>query len=145
MTALNMPGAGPERAHDRPWETPAMDDRQLASAAGLTRIAIGAVLVLAPARANRMWLGSDADRPATRTLIRMVGTRDAILGLGLWRAANGGRSTKAWLAYAALADAADGLATLAGWRGLRPGGRTALLGVAAASAASTAALSARAD
>lgn len=122
-----------------------MDDRQLASAAGLTRIAIGAGLALAPARANRMWLGSEADRPAMRVVIRMVGARDAILGLGLWRAANGGRSTKAWLAYSALADAADGLATLAGWRALQPRGRTVLAAVALASSAATAALSARSD
>jgi hypothetical protein len=122
-----------------------MDDRQLAASAGLTRVAIGAGMLLAPSRTSRMWLGAESDRAHARTLVRMLGVRDLLLGLGLWRAANGGRSTKAWLAYGAVADGVDGLAVVSGWRGLRRGGRVAVVVLAAASAAGGAALSARSD
>lgn len=122
-----------------------MDDRQLARSFGLTRIAVGGAMTLLPGRASRVWLGAEAARPATQVVVRALGVRDLLLGVGLWRAANGGRSTKAWLAYGAVADATDGLAGLAGWRALPRSGRRVLVGMAAVAAAAGAALSARVD
>lgn len=122
-----------------------MDDRQLAAGAGLTRVGIGIAMLLAPSRVGRTFLGSEAARPATRMVVRMVGARDLLLGLGLWRAANGGRSTKSWLAYTAIADGADAAAVLGSWRALPRVARSPMLLLAAGSAAAGGLLSARAD
>lgn len=122
-----------------------MDDRQLAAGAGLTRVGIGIAMLLAPRRAGASFLGSEASRPATQAVVRMLGARDLLLGLGLWRAANGGRSTKSWLAYSAIADGADAAALLGSWRALPRVARAAMLPLAAGSAAVNGLLSARAD
>ena len=122
-----------------------MDDRRVAAAAGLARVAVGGGMLAAPRASGRPWLGADALRRTTQAVVRMLGARDLLLGLGLWRAANGGRSTKAWLAYTAAADAADAAAVLLAWRDLPRWRRLLVLGIAAGSAAAGATLSARAD
>ena len=74
-----------------------MDERALARGIGWASLAMGLAL-LAPARASRLFgLGA---RPA---LLRAIGARDLVVGLGLLRCGDRAR----WLRLQALADVAD--------------------------------------
>lgn len=89
-----------------------MEARDLALANARGRMAIGAMLALAPRLAGPMWIGGDADRRATRVLARGLGGRDVALGLGIAIALDRGAPVRGWLEGAALADGVDFVATL---------------------------------
>ncbi len=81
-----------------------MDERALARGIGWASLAMGLAL-LAPARAARLFgLGA---RPA---LLRAIGARDLVVGLGLLRCGDRAR----WLRLQALADVADAALMAAG-------------------------------
>ncbi len=104
----------------------------IAVAAG--RVALGAVALLSPAVVARPWVGED-DGPATAVLGRALGGRDLALGLGLLLAANHDRHLRGWAEAAALADAADVVATLLAFDRLPRRGRLAVLTAAGGAAA----------
>ena len=106
-------------------------DQALLNARG--RMAIGAVMVLAPRLVGPMWIGSDADRRPVKLLARAVGARDVVLGLGLAVALDRGAPVRGWLEGAALADAIDLLATLAAGDSIPKGKRRAVALIASAS------------
>ena len=89
---------------------------------------------------------ASADDPSVETAIRSVGVRDAVIGLGLLRAAlsPGDRSLRAWLLARAACDAGDTLGVgLAIRRGQRTPRFLALGGLALSAAVVGGALAAR--
>jgi hypothetical protein len=106
---------------------------------------IGAILVLAPRLAGRMWIGRDADSRAVKVLARGLGARDVALGLGTAVAIDGGKPARGWLEGAALADAVDLVSTLLARDSIPRGARRAVIATAGASMVSCAVLARRVD
>lgn len=109
--------------------------RDVARALGLLRVALGAVVVLAPRSATRRLLKADTPSPDALTAWRMTGARDVALGLGaLFAARRDSPAVRGWLEAGALADGFDVYAMFCD-RSLRPLVRgAATLSAAAASA-----------
>lgn len=85
-----------------------MEPRTVARILTLGRIAIGAALVVAPARASSGWIGADAERPATQVPLASLGARDVVLGIGgAWA-----EDKRPWLLAAAASDLTDLAVTL---------------------------------
>lgn len=118
-----------------------MNGRLLVLLIAAGRCALGVVALLLPTLPARPWVGaSTAKSPGGKVLARALGARDLALGVGAWRALRrrrGGASE--WVTAGALADVSDAVVTLATWRHLPRGGR-ALVFLAAAGSAGTAAL-----
>jgi hypothetical protein len=87
-------------------------------ALALSRMALGAAMLLAPGPLLRSWLGREAGAPMPCLLARSVGGRDVALGLGTLLALQHQGSVRGWLEATMLADAGDALALLAGSRHL---------------------------
>jgi hypothetical protein len=88
-----------------------MDDTQLALTLARARIGIGVTLVLAPGMSARRLSGHRA-AGIEPLLTRMLGARDAMLGLGTVIAIDRGAPVRGWIEASAAADAADCLACL---------------------------------
>jgi hypothetical protein len=85
-----------------------MEARTVARILTLGRIAIGAALIVAPARASAGWIGADAERPATQVPVVSLGARDLVLGAGgAWA-----DDKRPWLLAAAISDLTDLVVTL---------------------------------
>lgn len=89
-----------------------MDDRDTARMLAWARIGVGSVLFLLPRTSARLWTGREQETFPTNMMVRALGARDAILGVGLATALESGRSASSWLQAGAAADAADALGTL---------------------------------
>lgn len=90
-----------------------MDDRSLATQLAFGRIGAGIALLLAPGLVGTVWLGRDlASRPGTRVLLRALGVRDLVIGLGLQRALSGSGSRRQAIQAGLAADSVDLAATL---------------------------------
>ena len=73
------------------------------------RVAIGIAATLAPGLVSRLQFGSDT--PSQRILVRLLGGRDLVLGLGVLMAARRGSSgVRGWVEAGGLADGIDALA-----------------------------------
>lgn len=88
-----------------------MEDRELATLLGWTRVAAGTAFTLAPAKASKLWMGQNVDSVYTRMAGRSLGARDLALGIGLLQAIRRGTPARGWLEAAVLADAIDALAS----------------------------------
>jgi hypothetical protein len=109
-----------------------MEPRTVVRTLTLGRIAIGAALIAAPARASSGWIGADAERAATQVPLVSLGARDVVLGIGgAWAA-----EKRPWLVGAALSDLADLYMTLR-MREALP--RSGVIGVGALAAGAAAA------
>lgn len=104
-------------------------------ALAVSRITVGAALVLVPSLAARVWVGDGAKQPAARLLARAVGVRDLALGIGTMLALNHDAPVRGWLEAGTLSDTGDGLATLLGIRHLKKRGALFGIGSALSSAA----------
>jgi len=114
--------------------------RRVAAALGLATAAFGVTPLVAPQRFARMF-GFAAPDAATASMMRSLGLRDAVMGLGLWSAAVHGGNYAPWLLGRALTDGGDALAV--GWaagRGWRTRGFLALGALALGATALDAAL-----
>jgi hypothetical protein len=89
-----------------------MDARTLARLSAYGRIAIGAALVVAPARAARGWIGDDGTRPGALVTVTALGARDMVIGAGTARAVGRGSGEHEWLVGSVFCDLADLAATL---------------------------------
>ena len=89
-----------------------MERRLIARNLAWIRVAVGALLLLAPGLLGRLIVGRDASRPVGRMLLRGLAMRDLVLGVGLLRATELGHDDHDWLMFAAASDAVDALATL---------------------------------
>lgn len=105
------------------------------------RCALGVLAMLLPSVPARPWVGATAAGSAGgKVLARALGARDLALGIGAWRALRRRRGgATEWVTAGALADVADAVVTLGSWRRLPRGGRALVL-MAAAGSAATAAL-----
>lgn len=107
----------------------------LARLLGITRIAIGATLVLAPGLISA-WAGPAGRRPGVELITRAAGIRDLIIGWRLVQALDQGDPVRRLLVDGTVADAVDlGAIVLAG-RHLPRLPRLALAGAASGAVAS---------
>ena len=106
-----------------------MDEREMVRALALARVGVGAGMFALPGLTAATWVGRDAKTAGVRTLSRGFGVRDAVIGVGLFRALENGDSDeiRRWLLFGAAADAADLVGTLASWRRLPPVRRALVL------------------
>ena len=97
-----------------------MDEREMARALAISRVGVGASMFALPRLAAGMWVGRESQSAGVRTLSRGFGMRDAILGVGLFRALESGDEDeiRRWLLFSAAADGADLVGMLASWRHL---------------------------
>jgi hypothetical protein len=89
-----------------------MDARTLAKSIAYLRVALGAGLVVAPARSARGWVGEDGTSRAAQVMGIAVGARDVAVAAGTLRALSSGEDAKPWLAASVLCDAADAAANI---------------------------------
>ncbi|MFZ4516735.1 MAG: hypothetical protein ACOYN3_10540 [Acidimicrobiia bacterium] len=88
------------------------DPRRAAIVAGRVRCVVGTLLLFMPRWAARLEFGPSADAPAPSWMLRMLGIRDIVLGLGAIIAASERRGGANWISMAALVDAGDAVACL---------------------------------
>jgi hypothetical protein len=88
-----------------------IDHRQTARAIALGRSAIGATMLITPARLGEAWVGP-GDPAAARVLGRALGARDLALGVGTFRALERGEPVATWVRLGALCDVVDLAATV---------------------------------
>lgn len=112
-----------------------MDHRQVVRILAVTRIVIGAVLVVAPGAAGRRWIGDPATDGRVKVAVRGLGARDVALGLGALRALDRGEPARSWVQLAAVGDVTDAVSSVLAARHLglaRTIGTVATAGAAAA-------------
>jgi hypothetical protein len=112
-----------------------MDLLSLARVHAAGRVAMGAALMLAPARIGGAWVGRLGRRPQAQVVTTALGARDVGIGAGALLALAQGSGARPWIAAGALADAADVAATLRGRGSLPP---LAVAGVSVLAAGSVA-------
>lgn len=95
-----------------------MDDRDTARMLAWARIGVGSVLFLMPRMSASTWTGREEPEFPTKMMVRALGARDLIIGVGLAAALESGRSASSWLQAGAAADASDALGTLGSARDL---------------------------
>ncbi|MGH2809137.1 MAG: hypothetical protein ACRDKT_17875 [Actinomycetota bacterium] len=93
-------------------------DEELARGLAWARIVIGVLCFLAPRWTIKMWVGERAEDVVSKMGIRGLGARDVAIGLGIIHSLDSGSSPRRWLEASAMADAADAIGTLGGWRDL---------------------------
>jgi hypothetical protein len=91
-----------------------MDDRTRSTvrALALGRIAIGVAALTFPGLVGRAWIGSVASGRGVKALVRALGIRDAVIGVGTLVTLDDDRPVSHWLWYGAASDAVDALATV---------------------------------
>jgi hypothetical protein len=93
--------------------------RRAAAALGLATVAFGVTPLVAPRRFARIF-GFATPDAATASMMRSLGLRDAVMGMGLWSAAAHGGNYAPWLLARTLTDGGDALAVgwaaVGGWR-----------------------------
>jgi hypothetical protein len=87
-----------------------LDTRSTALVLARGRAIIGLTLLAAPGLAARVWFGDSS--PRVRALLRMVGVRDLVLGVGALTTLKERTQDAEWIGVGALADAVDGVVTL---------------------------------
>ena len=87
-----------------------LDTRSTALVLARGRAIIGLILLAAPGLAARVWFGDSS--PRVRALLRIVGVRDLILGVGALTTVKEQTQDAEWIGCGALADAVDGLVML---------------------------------
>jgi hypothetical protein len=99
------------------------------------RLTYGTGLVASPKRFAGLWIGEDADRPATQVAIRALGIRDAAIAAGTIASSNDPRRLRPWLAAAAISDFVDLIATVGAPAGAIPSNVRWATGVVAGTSA----------
>jgi hypothetical protein len=84
---------------------------RVAAVVGAGRVVLGAAVLIAPAAAGGVLLGSRARRPTNRFLIRLIGVRDVVLGLGLLDAMRRDEATSRLAAMGAISNVSDTMLT----------------------------------
>jgi sirohydrochlorin ferrochelatase len=128
-----------------PRRTNDVDLRTVARTMGATRVAIGSALVVLPGLSARGWLGDDSRRGSTKAVVRALGVRDALLGLGTIRALEQDEDVKPWLLAGALSDGIDAVGTVLAYRQLPKRRRFLAVAFMAGAAAAGVALAGQVD
>lgn len=114
--------------------------RTIATGIGMSMIAFGAAPLIAPSLFARVF-GLDKPDPATASMMRSLGVRDMVMGVGLWSSASHGGTYLPWLLTRILTDGGDTLAVgIAVAQGKRNPGFVALGGLALGAALAEVAL-----
>jgi hypothetical protein len=87
-----------------------LETRKAALVLARGRAVVGLVLVFLPGVAAWLWFGESS--PRTRALLRMIGVRDLILGVGALTTVKEGTQDAEWVGMGAIADAVDGVVTV---------------------------------
>lgn len=87
-----------------------LDTRTTALVLARSRAVVGLVLLFVPGLAARLWFGESS--PRIRALLRMVGVRDLILGVGALTTVKEHTQDAEWIGMGAVADAVDGVVAL---------------------------------
>jgi hypothetical protein len=104
------------------------------------RIAYGVVMLVAPQKIGRKWLGSPADEPGGQVALRAVGGREvAVHGVALFALLHG-RPVWPWLVASIGGDLTDVASTVAAGDGLPDGSVRATIAVGGGSALLTSAM-----
>ncbi len=83
--------------------------RGIAAGVGLSLVAFGALPAVAPGPFARLF-GFATPDAASASMMRSLGVRDALMGMGLWSAATHGGKYLPWLLARTLTDGGDTLA-----------------------------------
>jgi hypothetical protein len=118
-----------------------LDHRQLSLILARARAVNGLVMLAVPGLVGRALFGEAGGNPVARTLLRIVGVRDLVLGVGAITTLKERTMDAEWVGMGAVADAVDGIAML-----LTPGlpTRTRFTSVVGGGAAVSGLLAARA-
>ena len=88
------------------------DPRQVGLVLARARAVNGLVMLLVPGLAARVIFGSAGSSPVARTLLRLVGVRDLVLGVGAITTLKEGTMDAEWVGMGAVADGVDALVCL---------------------------------
>jgi hypothetical protein len=102
------------------------DHRQVALLLARGRAVNGLVMLLLPGVVGWVLFGRAGREPAARALLRLVGVRDLVLGVGAITTLKERTMDAEWVGMGAVADAVDGLVSLA-TSGLAPRARVVSL------------------
>ncbi len=89
-----------------------LDPRLAALPLARGRVVNGIVMLLLPGLVLRLLFGRHASSPAARTITRLTGVREAVLGIGAVTCIKEGTLDAEWVSAGAVADAVDGLVFL---------------------------------
>jgi hypothetical protein len=117
------------------------DHRRVALALARARAVNGLAMLVAPGVVGWALFGSAGRQPTTRALLRLVGVRDLVLGIGAITTLKEHTMDAEWVGMGAVADAVDGVVSLT-TPGL--GARARLVTLIGGGAAATGMLAARA-
>jgi hypothetical protein len=118
-----------------------LDHRQLSLILARARAINGLVMLAAPGLVGRVLFGEAGGHPVSRALVRLVGVRDLVLGVGAITTLKEHTMDAEWVGMGALADAVDGVVAL-----ITPGlpARTRLVSLVGGGAAISGLMAARA-
>jgi len=91
-----------------------MDDRTRSTvrALALGRIGIGVAALTFPGLVGRAWIGPVGSGRGVKALVRALGIRDAVIGIGTLVTLDDDRPVSHWLWYGVAVDAVDAVATV---------------------------------
>jgi hypothetical protein len=90
-----------------------LDFRQHALLLARGRAVNGLVMLAVPGLVGRLLFGKQGSQPVTKALVRLVGIRDVILGVGAITTVKEHTMDAEWVGMGAVADAVDGVVALA--------------------------------
>jgi hypothetical protein len=88
------------------------DHRRVALVLARGRAVNGLVMLVLPGVVGWVLFGKDGRSPTTRALLRLVGVRDLVLGVGAITTLKEQTMDAEWVGMGAVADAVDGLVSL---------------------------------
>jgi hypothetical protein len=97
-----------------------VDHRQVALGIARARAINGLFLLILPGLAGRTFLGKDVNQPVVKALLRLLGVRDLVLGVGAITTLKEKTMDAEWVGVGAVCDAVDAAVMLSmpglGWR-----------------------------
>lgn len=90
-----------------------VDHRQNALLLARGRAVNGLVMLAVPGLVGSLLFGKEGRQPVTKALVRLVGIRDVILGVGAITTVKEHTMDAEWVGMGAVADAVDGVVALA--------------------------------
>jgi hypothetical protein len=91
---------------------PDVDHRQIALGIARARAVNGLIMLFLPGLAGRAFLGKNASHPAVKAVLRLVGVRDLVLGIGAITTLKEHTMDAEWVGMGAVCDAVDGVVML---------------------------------
>jgi hypothetical protein len=90
-----------------------LDHRRNALLLARGRAVNGLVMLAVPGLVGRVLFGKQGGQPVTKALVRLVGIRDLVLGIGAITTVKEHTMDAEWVGMGAVADAVDGVVALA--------------------------------